>query len=91
MIIWDQSLAGPIGLVAKYNLLEEHDVVTMYPLCGGSLTIPQNIVNIIFITRPQLGLMDLIAENIHGYAHNKRYQFKISISLQYHLLNLRSI
>ncbi|XP_015433724.1 PREDICTED: vacuolar protein sorting-associated protein 33A [Dufourea novaeangliae] len=66
VIIWDQSLAGPIGLVAKYNLLEEHEVVKMYPLCGGSLTIPSNIVNIIFITRPQLGLMDLIAENIHG-------------------------
>ncbi|XP_076749374.1 vacuolar protein sorting-associated protein 33A isoform X1 [Xylocopa sonorina] len=65
-IIWDQSLAGPIGLVAKYNLLEEHDVVKMYPLCGGSLTIPPNIVNIIFITRPQLALMDLIAENVHG-------------------------
>ncbi|KAF3422754.1 hypothetical protein E2986_11988 [Frieseomelitta varia] len=65
-IIWDQSLEGPIGLVAKYSLLEEHDVVKMYPLCGGSLTIPANIVNIIFITRPQLGLMDLIAENIHG-------------------------
>ncbi|OAD52769.1 Vacuolar protein sorting-associated protein 33A [Eufriesea mexicana] len=66
VIIWDQSLAGPIGLVAKYNLLEEHDVVTIYPLCGGSLTIPPNIVNIIFITRPQLSLMDLIAENVHG-------------------------
>ncbi|XP_017877001.1 vacuolar protein sorting-associated protein 33A [Ceratina calcarata] len=65
-IIWDQSLEGPIGLVAKYNLLEEHDVVKMYRLCGGSLTIPPNIVNIIFITRPQLGLMDLIAENVHG-------------------------
>lgn len=65
-IIWDQSLAGPIGLVAKYNLLEEHDVVKMYPLCGGSLTLPPNIANIIFITRPQLSLMDFIAENVHG-------------------------
>ncbi|KAG7196607.1 hypothetical protein KM043_013095 [Ampulex compressa] len=64
-IIWDQSLAGPIGLVATYNLLEEHDVVKMYPLYGGSLSVPTNIVNIIYITRPQLGLMDLIAENVH--------------------------
>ena len=47
----------------------------MYPLCGGSLTIPANIVNIIFITRPQLGLMDLIAENIHGYVQNKKNIF----------------
>ncbi|XP_003701819.1 vacuolar protein sorting-associated protein 33A [Megachile rotundata] len=66
VIIWDQSLGGPIGLVAKYNLLEEHDVVGIYQLTGGSLTIPSNIVNIIFITRPQLSLMDLIAENVHG-------------------------
>lgn len=64
-IIWDQSLAGPIDLVAKYSLLEEHDIIKM-PLVGGSLTIPPNIVNIIFITRPQLSLMDLIAENVHG-------------------------
>ncbi|XP_033333810.1 vacuolar protein sorting-associated protein 33A [Megalopta genalis] len=66
VIIWDQSLEGPIGLVAKYNLLEEHDVVKMYPLCGGHLSIPPNIANVIFITRPQLDLMDLIAENVHG-------------------------
>lgn len=65
-IIWDQSLAGPIGLVAKYNLLEEYGVVKMYPLCGGALTMPSNIANIIFISRPQLELMDLIAENVHG-------------------------
>ncbi|XP_015592749.1 vacuolar protein sorting-associated protein 33A [Cephus cinctus] len=64
-IIWDQSLAGPIGLVAKYSLLQEHDVVKMYPLYGGQLP-PTNVANVIFITRPHLDLMDLIAENIHG-------------------------
>lgn len=65
-IIWDESLAGPTGLIATYNLLEEHDVVKIYPLCGGTLNISPNIANIIFITRPQLALMDLIAENVHG-------------------------
>lgn len=64
-IVWDKSLAGPIGLVAKYSLLQEHDVIKMYPLGGGPL--PQiNVANIIFITRPQLDLMDLIAEIVHG-------------------------
>ncbi|KOC69759.1 Vacuolar protein sorting-associated protein 33A [Habropoda laboriosa] len=62
-IVWDQSLKGPIDLIAKCSSL---DVVKMYPLCGGNLTIPSNIVNVIFITRPQLDHMDLIAENIHG-------------------------
>ncbi|XP_032671402.1 vacuolar protein sorting-associated protein 33A isoform X1 [Odontomachus brunneus] len=70
-IIWDQSLAGPIGLVAKYNLLEEYGVIKMYPLYGGTLTIPSNIANIIFISRPQLELMDLIAENIRGEEDKK--------------------
>ncbi|XP_076622166.1 vacuolar protein sorting-associated protein 33A [Colletes latitarsis] len=65
-IIWDESLAGPIDLVAKYSLLEEHDVVKLYSLRSGSLNIPSNVMNIIFITRAQLDLMDLIAENVHN-------------------------
>lgn len=69
-IIWDQSLAGPIGLVAKYNLLQEHDVVKMFPLCGGKLQ-PTDVANVIFITRPHLHLMDLIAENVHGEEGNR--------------------
>lgn len=64
-------MAGPIGLVAKYNLLEEYGVIKMYPLYGGTLTIPSNIANIIFISRPQLELMDLIAENIRGSVYKK--------------------
>ncbi|XP_043266692.1 vacuolar protein sorting-associated protein 33A [Venturia canescens] len=76
-IVWDQSLAGPTGLVAKYNLLEENDVVKMYPLCGGKLP-PTNVANIIFITRPQLHLIDLIAENVHGEQNNsQRKEFHI--------------
>lgn len=63
-IVWDKSLAGPIGLVAKYSLLQEHEVIKMYPLTGGQLP-PTNVSNIIFITRPDLALMDLIAKNVH--------------------------
>ncbi|XP_043464161.1 vacuolar protein sorting-associated protein 33A [Leptopilina heterotoma] len=76
-IVWDKSLAGPIGLVAKYSLLQEHDVIKMYPLGGGPL--PQiNVANIIFITRPQLDLMDLIAEIVHGEEGSKpRKEFHI--------------
>lgn len=72
----DQSLAGPIGLVAKYNLLEEYGVVKMYPLYGGTLTIPSNIANIIFISRPQLELMDLIAENVHGWVYTTNLLYR---------------
>ncbi|KYQ52859.1 Vacuolar protein sorting-associated protein 33A [Trachymyrmex zeteki] len=46
----------------------------MYPLYGGTLTIPPNIANVIFISRPQLELMDLIAENVHeGKRPNKEF------------------
>ncbi|KAJ9587643.1 hypothetical protein L9F63_018937, partial [Diploptera punctata] len=64
-IVWDESLAGPVGLVAKYSLLRENEVVKMFPLRGGNLP-PANVRNIIFITRPQLHLMDLVADNIYG-------------------------
>ncbi|XP_076181456.1 vacuolar protein sorting-associated protein 33A isoform X2 [Ptiloglossa arizonensis] len=62
-IVWDESLEGPIGLIAKYSLL---NVVKPYPLRGGNLNVPSDIVNVVFITRPQIHLMDLIAENIHS-------------------------
>ncbi|XP_078052309.1 vacuolar protein sorting-associated protein 33A [Augochlora pura] len=64
-IIWDQSLEGPIGLIANCNLLEKRNVVKMYPLQGGLLSIPPDITNVIFITRPQLDLMNLIADTIY--------------------------
>ncbi|XP_023288032.1 vacuolar protein sorting-associated protein 33A [Orussus abietinus] len=75
-IIWDQSLAGPIGLVATYSLLQEHGLEKMYPLQGGQLP-PTNVNNIIFITRPHLDLMDLIAENIHGEGSRSRKEFRL--------------
>lgn len=64
-IVWDESLAGPVGLVAKYSLLQENEVVKMFPLRTGHLP-PADVKNIIFITRPHLHLMDLVADNIHG-------------------------
>jgi hypothetical protein len=64
-IVWDESLAGPVGLVAKYDLLRENEVLKMFPLRAGHLP-PSNVRNIIFITRPQLHLMDLVADNIYG-------------------------
>lgn len=64
-IVWDESLGGPMGLVAKYDILQEHEVIKMYPLVGGRLP-PADVNNVIFITRPHLNLMDFIAQNIHG-------------------------
>lgn len=61
--IWDEWLAGPVGLVAQYSLLMEHEVADMFPLRPGSLpTI--SVKHIIFIARPKLVLMDLVADYI---------------------------
>lgn len=64
-MIWDEWLAGPVGLVAQYALLREHDVVDMFPLKPG-VTPPANVKHIIFITRPKIHLIDIVADNIFG-------------------------
>lgn len=69
-IVWDEPLADAIGSIAMFSLLRDQDVVKMFPLRRGRLPIGQNPLtvykNIIFITRPQVNLMDMIADNIHG-------------------------
>ena len=64
-IIWDEHLTGPIGLIAEYSFLRELEVVKMYPLKPGRLH-PIAVKNIIFITRPEVHLMDCIADNLHS-------------------------
>ena len=54
-----------MGLVAKYDILQGYEVIKMYPLVGGRLP-SADVTNVIFITRPDLHLMDLIAQNVHG-------------------------
>ncbi|XP_077995309.1 vacuolar protein sorting-associated protein 33A-like [Glandiceps talaboti] len=63
-VVWDEQLTGPFGLIAEYSLLKEHEVDKMFPLRAGRLP-SSNVRNIIFITRPKLELMELVAQNIH--------------------------
>lgn len=63
-IVWDEALAGPVGLICKYKILLDHDVSRMYPLKFGKLPVT-NVNNIIFISRPQIHLMDMIADIVH--------------------------
>lgn len=62
-IIWDDDLAGPFSLISEYSLLKEHDVTKMYPLKSW-LTIESSVHNIIFICRPKLSLMHIVADII---------------------------
>ncbi|XP_059050426.1 vacuolar protein sorting-associated protein 33A [Achroia grisella] len=76
--IWDEWLAGPVGLVAQYSLLQEHEVVDMFPLRPGSLpTI--SVKHIVFIARPKLVLMDLVADYIQSL------RSKQSTPVEFHL------
>ncbi|GBP27008.1 Vacuolar protein sorting-associated protein 33A [Eumeta japonica] len=75
--IWDEWLAGPVGLIAQYALLQEHEVANMFPLRPGILP-SISTKHIIFITRPKLMLMDLVADYISSIRSK-------SISVEYHL------
>lgn len=61
----DEELNGPIGLVAKSADLKAHGMSNVSILRPGRLPV-SDVRNVIFITRPILRLMDMIAENIHG-------------------------
>lgn len=68
-IVWDEALAGPVGLICKYKILLDHDVSRMFPLKFGKLPVT-NVNNIIFISRPQIHLMDMIADIVHELVSN---------------------
>ncbi|EEB20262.1 vacuolar protein sorting 33A, putative [Pediculus humanus corporis] len=70
-LMWDETLAGPVGLITEYRLLTEHNVNNMFPLKPNF--IPRiNEKNVIFIVRPSLPLMDIIADYIHGICKEER-------------------
>jgi len=62
-LVWDQALTGPMGLIAEYSILKEHEVMKMFPLSSGPLP-AISADNVVFITRPSLSCMDIIADNI---------------------------
>ncbi|XP_072921665.1 vacuolar protein sorting-associated protein 33A isoform X2 [Hemitrygon akajei] len=64
-IVWDEYLTGPFGLIAQYSLLKEHEVDKMFTLKEGCLP-KADVKNIIFLVRPKLELMDIIADNIRS-------------------------
>merc|ERR1719167_1190371 len=49
--------------MAEYSVLQEHEVLKMFPMTSGSLP-PINADNVVFISRPNLTCMDIIADNI---------------------------
>ncbi|CAL1280864.1 unnamed protein product [Larinioides sclopetarius] len=62
-LFWDEKLSGPFGLIAEYVLLQEHEVTKMFQLQPNRFP-AVDAQNIIFIVRPKLALMDMIADYI---------------------------
>jgi len=67
IIVWDEELAGPLDLIAKYQFFKDRQVVKSYPLKAGRLPYSGGQVeNIVFITRPDVSNMDKISDNVKG-------------------------
>jgi len=69
--MWDESLTGPASLIAKPSFLKERNVVKMFPIKPGDLPNVE-VRNFIFITKPNLQLMNAIASNIHSDERKNR-------------------
>lgn len=80
-IVWDNSLAGPVGLIAQYAVLKDHAVIKMFPLRSDPLP-ETDVRHVIFISRPKLHLMDLIAKNVHT---DSQLSKRTGSKKQYHL------
>lgn len=80
-IVWDNSLAGPVGLIAQYAILKEQGVVKMFPLRIDPLP-ETEVKHVIFISRPKLHLMDLISKNVHT---DSQIMKRNGVKKQYHL------
>lgn len=66
-IVWDNALAGPICLVCSYSTLKEYSVLKMFPLRETPLPETEtSVVHMIFIVRPKLQSMNMIAKDIHN-------------------------
>ncbi|XP_054710394.1 vacuolar protein sorting-associated protein 33A-like [Uloborus diversus] len=73
-LFWDEKLSGPFGLIAKFALLKEHDVAEMFPVKPNYFPSVE-AHNIIFIVRPKLNLMDIIADyvlKVEGTRNSKK-------------------
>lgn len=69
--MWDESLTGPASLIAKPSFLKDRNVVKMFPIKPGDLPNVE-VRNFIFITKPNLQLMNAIASNIHSDERKNR-------------------
>lgn len=69
-LVLDASLAGPLGLVIEVSLLKQHSVDKMFWLESGALT--STTTNIVYLCRPVIKHMKIIADQIKRHAKESR-------------------
>lgn len=69
--MWDESLISPVSLIAKPAFLKERNVVKMFPIKSGDLP-NVDVRNFIFLTRPNVQLMNAISAMIHSDERKNR-------------------
>eukprot|EP00245_Coleochaete_scutata_P001569 TRINITY_DN11946_c0_g1_i1.p1 TRINITY_DN11946_c0_g1~~TRINITY_DN11946_c0_g1_i1.p1 ORF type:complete len:607 (+),score=112.22 TRINITY_DN11946_c0_g1_i1:84-1904(+) len=74
VFILDPKLSGPLALIAQTSLLKEHGVENLYHLSGDP--IQSDLRNVIYLVRPQMKLMKMIADQI-------RHDTQVKIQRQY--------
>ncbi|XP_004536678.1 vacuolar protein sorting-associated protein 33A [Ceratitis capitata] len=62
VVVLDEEILGPIGLVAPPSLFSERNVILLKLQADSKL--PHDVLNVIYIVRTQTKLMDIIAEQV---------------------------
>ncbi|KAH8414709.1 hypothetical protein KR215_000829 [Drosophila sulfurigaster] len=74
VIVLDEAMIGPLGLVTKPNLFRERSI-DLLPL-KPEMRFPKELSNIVYIVRPQVALMDQLVAHVKTNSQHGR-QFHI--------------
>eukprot|EP00898_Chlorokybus_atmophyticus_P003266 jgi/Chlat1/3940/Chrsp26S04033 len=66
VLVLDPNLSGPLALIAQPSMLKEHGVVQLHHL--SSEPIITDVKNILYLVRPRLQYMDMIAQHLQHNA-----------------------
>ena len=66
LVVWDKSLTGTFGFITDFSLLKEHGVTKMFIVEteGRIASCPKDCRSVFFVLRPQLDVIDAIANYI---------------------------
>ncbi|KAJ7536601.1 hypothetical protein O6H91_12G074500 [Diphasiastrum complanatum] len=69
VLVLDSKLSGPLALIAQTSLLKDHGVENLYHL--SSEPVQSDCKNVLYLVRPRINLMKLVAEHIQHDNLNK--------------------